>query len=86
MCYTGKCKFEISCGENVGDCNISRKEKENAGQCPEHMVELMEGPDDVCDICNSASAKLYGDRLVCDKCWKKYYWEGLENANNKSNY
>ena len=22
MCYTGKCRYEIGCGENVGDCKL----------------------------------------------------------------
>jgi hypothetical protein len=26
MCYTGKCPYEIGCGENVGECKLHRND------------------------------------------------------------
>ena len=36
-----------------------------------------------CELCFEGDAKLHGDLYLCDKCWKKYYAQALEEVDKK---
>lgn len=63
MCYTGRCKYELGCGQNVGECKLFRTDNKDYPYDAECMV--------VSRIMSKMQRKEQGTEMTLDQLQKE---------------